>query len=212
MSYAENLQNEFFLELGQLTSQHTELLIPSFNNLPTNNYLDGQFRLRRYSHFLFDGATIKRLPTKSFVQTSDINNYQGDLERIYAEIEQSVVDSDAFIEMFKQFKHIGSVSDATPIEVHQMRILAKDMPADTAPEGVHQDGYDRLGLFIVKRENITGGEINVHLNKTSSAFVTHSFDHGEFLVLNDRRFFHSAAPIVPLNQTVGYMDLFVLIA
>ena len=212
MSYATSLSQDFLLELGQLSATDVAALRPSFDNLPASPYADGAFRLRRYSHFLCNGSQLTQLPTKSFMQDASINQFQGNVERVYPEIEADLVSSRAFFEMFLQFKHIASIPHNTPIEVHQMRIFAQQGATDTAPEGIHQDGFDRLAVFALHRENITGGNIRVHQGKNSDAFVNHCFDNGEFVVINDQRFFHSADPIVPINAGSGFMDVFVLTA
>ncbi len=204
---------DFLLELGQLPEDCVATLAPSFDLLPPNPYQDGGFRLRRYSHFRIDGEQPVRLPTKAFVQDGDINTFQGNVERTYPEIEDCVVDSAAFREMFRRFRDMTGLEENTPIEVHQMRILAgKDAVTEAAPEGVHQDGFRRLAVFVIERRNVTGGEIRVHTAREAQPFVSHTFDHGEFVVLNDERFWHSAGPMEASNDDDAYMDLFVLTA
>ena len=205
--------NNFYLELGQLTEQSVETLAPSFDALPPNPYMDGAFRLRRYSHFNCVGDKLERLPTKAFVQSGDINTYQGNVERVYPEIEDQIVNSEAFAEMFRNFKAMAGVNDETPIEVHQMRIIVNNNETtEAAPEGVHQDGFQRLAVFVIDRKNINGGEIRVHATKEADPFVSHAFDKGEFVVLNDQRFWHSAAAIEAANDDDAHMDVFVLTA
>lgn len=208
------MQSEnFYLELGQLSEQSVDVLAPSFDALPPNPYMDGAFRLRRYSHFNASDSTLTRLPTKAFVQSGNINTYQGDVERIYPEIEDQIIHSDAFAEMFRHFKRMGGVNDDTPIEVHQMRIIANSQATtEAAPEGVHQDGFNRLAVFVIERQNINGGEIRVHAAQDASPFVSHAFDKGEFVVLNDARFWHSANAIEAANDGDAHMDVFVLTA
>ncbi len=205
--------NDFYLELGQLTEQSVTTLATSFDALPPNPYMDGAFRLRRYSHFQFTDNQLERLPTKAFVQADNINSYQGNVERVYPEIEETIVNTAAFSEMFHNFKQMAGVDDSTPIEVHQMRIIVgQDAITETAPEGVHQDGFNRLAVFVIERKNICGGEIRVHADKESAPFVSHAFDKGEFVVLNDARFWHSANAIEAANDDNAHMDVFVLTA
>lgn len=210
---SEKSQNtSFYLELGQLTAESVNHLAPSFDHLPPNPYADGEFRLRRYSRFTVEQGSLNRLPTQTFVQDKSINHFQGDVVRSYEEIDDSIVRDDAFVELFQHFQTMANVADGTPIEVHQLRIFADHKSAEVAPEGVHQDGFDRIGIYVMQRHNIEGGSINVHLDKNSPALISHHFDKGEFVVLNDRKFFHSAQPIQPTNGDKGYMDVFVLTA
>ena len=203
----------FYLELGQLSEKSVQSLETSFDNLPKSNYLDGAYRLRRFSHFSYTQNTLKLLPTKAFSQNAEINEFQGSVAREYQDIEASVVGSSGFDEMFSSFKKMANIADETPIEVHQMRILGKkDMAVETAPEGVHQDGFNYLAVFVIDRNNIAGGEICVHPAKAQAPIFKHAFDHGEFVVINDKRFWHSAAALQAVNDDAAYMDVFVLTA
>jgi hypothetical protein len=204
---------DFLLQLGQLTNNSVTSLTTSFANLPKSDYLDGAFRLRRFSHFTYASGQLLELPTKAFSQTGDINTFQGNVAREYPSIEAEVVSSDAFSEMFKNFKKMTELTDDKPIEVHQMRILgAKGSLTEAAPEGVHQDGFDYLGVFVIERKNIQGGEICVHPEKEQAPIFKHAFDSGEFVILNDKRFWHSAQNLEAVNDDLAYMDVFVLTA
>lgn len=208
-----NAANDFLLQLGQLSNESVNGLTSSFTNLPKSNYLDGAFRLRRFSHFTYVRDKVCELPQKAFSQGSDINTFQGDVAREYPAIEADVVSSEAFSEMFKNFKDMTEIDDDTTIEVHQMRILGnKNSATEAAPEGVHQDGFDYLGVFVIERHNIQGGEICVHPNKEQQPIFKHAFDKGEFVVLNDKRFWHSAQSLAAVNDELAYMDVFVLTA
>lgn len=204
---------EFLLELGQLTEQSVMCLAPSFKALPPSDYLDGAYRLRRFSHFRIQQGVLTRLPTKAFVQSGDINTFQGSVERIYPEIEDDVTETAAFQSMLMGFKAKAGVSDDQSIEVHQMRIIANnDALTEAAPEGVHQDGFKSLAVVVIERSNIRGGEIQVHTAKDSAPFISHTFDNGEFVVLNDQRFWHSATGLEATQDEDAYMDAFVLTA
>lgn len=204
---------DFLLQLGQLTDNSVNSLTSSFANLPKSNYLDGAFRLRRFSHFTYSAAQLSELPSKAFSQTGDVNSYQGDVAREYPAIESTVVQSAAFCEMFENFKKMTELKDDKPIEVHQMRILgSKGSVTEAAPEGVHQDGFDYLGVFVIERKNIQGGEICVHPEKEQAPIFKHAFDKGEFVILNDKRFWHSAQQLEAVNDDLAYMDVFVLTA
>lgn len=208
-----NATSDFLLQLGQLPQKSAQNLALSFANLPKSDYLDGAFRLRRFSHFTFSGNCLKMLPAKSFSQSDDVNAFQGNVAREYQDIEEQVVDSEAFTQMFASFKEMTQMQDSKPIEVHQMRILGKkDDLTEAAPEGIHQDGFDYLGVFVIDRKNIEGGEICVHQTKDQAPIFKHAFDKGEFVVLNDKRFWHSAASLKAVNDDLAYMDVFVLTA
>ncbi|MEH6444892.1 MAG: 2OG-Fe dioxygenase family protein [Oceanospirillaceae bacterium] len=208
-----NAKTDFLLELGQLTDKTVNSLTHSFSNLPKSEYLDGAFRLRRFSHFIYTEQQLTELPIKAFSQNPEINSFQGNVARKYPTIESAVVESNAFAEMFTKFKQMTDIKDEMPIEVHQMRILgSKNTITEAAPEGVHQDGFDYLAVFVIDRKNIAGGEICVHPTKEQAPIFKHAFDNGEFVVLNDKRFWHSAASLQAVNDNLAYMDVFVLTA
>ncbi|SJM67087.1 2OG-Fe dioxygenase family protein [Psychrobacter piechaudii] len=200
----------FYLKLGKLSETNVQQLAPSFLNIPENEYKDGDYRLRRYSAFTFSGNKVNKLPYRSFKQSSELNKFQGDIAREYPDIEASCYESDAFQEMFAQFYTNAELPVDTEVEVHQLRMRAKpNQTIAIAPEGVHQDGFNRIGMFFVNYENLTGGELYVHETQDSKPMLDHLFKEGEFLVLNDALFWHSANE-VQANQETGYFDMFVI--
>lgn len=204
---------DFLLELGRLKLDHVAQLSVSFGNLPKSDYLDGDYRLRRYSRFNFSENVLKKMPAKAFEQSTDFNDFQGNVERKYEEIEQNIIASEAFVEMFSRFKDITNLDDGANIEVHQIRIIAKgEKSSQVTPEGVHQDGYQRIGIFVIDGNNIIGGELNIHTQKHAAPFIKHKFDQGEFVVLNDEHFWHSAEDIRSAGPGGANMDVFVLTA
>lgn len=204
---------DFLLELGQLKEDHVTQLSASFNNLPKSNYLDGDYRLRRYSHFNFSANVLKKMPAKAFEQSAEFNDFQGNVARQYEDIEQGLIDSEAFVEIFSRFKDITNLDDEANIEVHQIRIIAVgEQGSQVTPEGVHQDGYQRIGIFVINGNNIIGGELNIHTQKHAEPFIKHKFDQGEFVVLNDKHFWHSAEDIRSAGPGSANMDVFVLTA
>ena len=211
------LSNEntgFYFEMGKLQKQHTQFLSDYFDNIPTNPYKDGESRLIRFSHFSFIDNVLVRLSGKSFLQSSKFNSFQGDIERRYEEIEDDVVESAAFLEMFQQFKDKANVPDDADIDVHQFRVIAPpNGRSSLAPEGVHQDGFEHIAMCVIQRKNIkVGGEICVHSSKDSSPLIKYPFDNGEIIVLNDQCFWHSATDFVAESDDHGMIDLFVLTA
>ncbi|AWB68753.1 hypothetical protein C2869_21170 [Saccharobesus litoralis] len=214
MSAVHHFNDEnFFLELGQLDPENVAFLADSFQRLPSNPYKDGSFRVRRFSHFKCVNDDLTHLPHKKFTQSAVYNRFQGDVVRDYEEIEDEVVESEAFVEMFHYFKTMAHVKDHADIDVHQIRVLASaNHNTPVAPEGVHQDGFDKIGIFVIRREHITGGEINVHLSRDTKPIMSYAFDHGEFIILNDKRFWHGAATISATDEQNAYMDVFVLTA
>ena len=106
------------------------------------------------------------------------------------------------------------LSNNANIDVHQIRIFAKPTKQrPITPEGVHQDGYKHIAICTVQRKNIKeGGDLCIHSSKDSKPFIKYSFDAGEFIVMNDQRFWHSATDIIADKEDKAIMDVFVLTA
>ena len=116
--------------------------------------------------------------------------------------------------MIAHFCAQSKLADGVELEIHQLRIFAQpNGMAEVAPEGVHQDGYNRIGMFMINYENLNGGEIRVHQTKDSPAFVERRFQVGEYIVLNDALFWHDANDIhATRSDRPGNYDLFVVTA
>ena len=208
------------LELHKLSEEAVKDLTKSFGNLPKTTHADGQYRLRRYSIIKASGqGEITRLPILKFKQSSEFNKFQGDVDRRFESIEGSVINSDGMKEMYHLFLQNCDISGDTQIDVHQMRVITLHKETQVSPEGAHQDGYDHIAMIGINRANIKGGEILVYNYKTKNKtnektpFFNRALDNGDMIILDDKKFWHNANPIIAKNpKKLGYMDLFVLTA
>lgn len=201
-------------ETGHLENVDLEHLQASFPKLPADPYADDGLRSRRYSRFkMTENGTLERRRHKDFMQTSDINDYVGDVDRQYEEVEDNVMKDEAFVEMFKQFIARTGMSQSSVIECHQIRWHCNNNIKMPAPEGNHKDGFDYIAMFLINQKNIDGGEIMVFPEKVSPPVFKKRLDAGEFVVLDDKAMYHNASPLVPtVNSDGGYWDLIVLTA
>ena len=201
------------MQLNQLDDNHIKQLQPSFNRLPGTSHADGGFRLRRYSIVHVFDSGVEKLPPRPFMQTSDINEFQGDVARMFEDIEPETVQTPGFHAMCRTFRDLYQLSDDNDIEIHQIRIQADDQSVQVAPEGVHQDGFDYIAIVSVGRDNIEGGDFKVFRHKTSAPLFSLPLMPGEMAALDDRALWHYAEPIIPVNHAQsGTMDVFVLTA
>lgn len=208
------IKSDQMYELGAIPAQGLSELQATFDNLPEDTYAEKRLRSRRYSCFRMDAqGNISRTTHKEFMQTSEINDYLGDVHRKYEEIEDHVIANPAFVNMFKEFRDRTGLSPDSMIEVHQLRWHCMNNVKMPAPEGNHQDGFDFIGMYAVNMYNVDGGDIMIFKNKTGAPCFKKRLEPGEFVVLNDRDMFHNAAPLVPTpNDEDGYWDLMVLTA
>lgn len=205
---SQNLLQLRFIEQGFI-----EQLKPSFDNLPANPYADGAFRLRRYSVIKFIDGEIALQPTKAFVQDDSINEFQGNVERTYENLEDDLLASQAMKHLVEQFIEMSGISTDNDIEIHQFRMLAIDTDTPPAPEGVHQDGFDHVCVAGVSHSNIQGGELLVHETRDAEPCFKMEIKDGMFAMVNDRQVWHNATPMNKIDSTkVGYLDCFVLTA
>ena len=92
-----------------------------------------------------------------------------------------------------------------------MRVLAQDGKTLASPEGIHQDGFRRVAIVGINRENITGGELLVYRDKESKEIVEIALENGEIAILDDEKLWHNATPIQSIDKDKpGYMDVFIL--
>lgn len=205
--------HESTLHLTRLSQSAIDQLSPSFGRLPHTEHADGQFRLRRYSVVTLRQNQVIDLDKHEFVQTSEINRFQGDVVRQFAPIEKTTLGSEGFREMCLLFALRNQLQEGQEIEVHQIRITAIFDETQVAPEGVHQDGFDHIAIVGIARDNIEGGDIMLYSDFDSEPFFNKVLEEGEVAMLADRKLWHNAKPIRAIEQErQGHMDVFVLTA
>ena len=105
------LNNQNLLQLRFINQANIDLVKPSFDNLPANPYADGEFRKRRYSVIKFQNGELKLQAAKAFVQDDSINTFQGNVERTYENLEQSLLESDGMKSIVSEFCAITGIDE-----------------------------------------------------------------------------------------------------
>jgi hypothetical protein len=67
-----------------------------------------------------------------------------------------------------------------------------------------------VAIFCIDRENIEGGMTYLYKQKDGSPVFQKILNPGEFLVFDDRQFFHFTSPIYVTNHEQGTRDVFVM--
>ncbi|NAW87077.1 2OG-Fe dioxygenase family protein [Photobacterium halotolerans] len=208
-----NVSLDRTFQLTQLSGQAINELSPSFDHLPKTEHADGEYRLRRYSIVKATANGVQHMPPRAFVQSDDINHFQGNVSRTFEPLEDKILFSAGMREMCEVFKRANALSDDQEIEIHQIRIATLEGETQVAPEGVHQDGFNHIAVIGIGRENIEGGEFLVYKNKNELPFLSMALEQGEVAILADDQLWHNARPIKAVKKDQkGYMDLFVLTA
>lgn len=208
------INDDTLYEAGSLSGVNLDTLEASFSDLPEDTYAEKGLRSRRYSRYrLGADGKLSHLSHEDFVQSSAINKAVGDVERRFEEIEPKLESDPAFVAMFQAFRKHTNLGPDSIIGAHQIRWNCDRRVMMAAPEGTHQDGFDFIGMFMVDPKNLGGGEILVYPSLDAAPILKKSLRPGEYVVLNDKKLFHDAAPLVPEpNPEPGHWDLIVLTA
>jgi hypothetical protein len=205
-----NCKTDYALE--RLNSVSSGKLSTFFENLPVDPYLEGGYRFRRLSRFQVQNNTITRLAHGHFLQTKAYNSLLGDVVREFAEIEPATIELEDFQKICLEFFDFCRLCTSfTEIDVHQIRTVAlPHLIGHPAPEGIHQDGVDIVGIFCVNRRNIDGAVTSLFRSKTGPPIFTKILNPGELLVFNDKQFFHFTSSLTTNSIDPGIRDVFVL--
>jgi hypothetical protein len=199
--------------LEMLTAIQVSELTRSFSHLPKDPYLEGNYRFRRLSHFRVAGDRLLKLPHRRLFQSKQYNPLLGDVVREYAELADELIQSEDFQRLIWEFFQFCQLcSTSKEIAIHQIRTTASfDKLGNPAPEGIHRDGVDVVGIFSVGRSGIGGGETHLYRHKDDEqpAF-SKVLNPGEFLVFRDDQYFHYTSPVNAIAVEQGTRDVFVL--
>lgn len=211
VSSAIELEYAFLFTLRKVNSINPENLQPFFQNLPIDPYIKGEYRSRRLSRFIVAEEHLLRLPHGCLFQGKEYNPLLGNIKREFAELEDGLVELAAFQKLVLAFRDSCQLHPEAEIGVHQIRTsCSPNSLGNPAPEGIHQDGTDFIGIFAVSRDNIQGGETYLYTVKKEKPVFSKILQPGELLLVNDHDFFHFTTPIKPENSAVGVRDVFVL--
>jgi hypothetical protein len=198
--------------LEMLTAIDVNSIKPFFDDLPEDPYLEGGYRFRRLSHFRVAGDRLISLPHRRLFQSKEYNPLLGDVVREYEELDDQLIQLQDFqniIWEFFQFCQLCSTS--TEIAVHQIRTTASSQKiGNPAPEGIHRDGVDLVGIFSVQRRGVDGAETHLYKTKQDAPVISKVLNPGEFLVFRDNQYFHYTSPIHAISAEQGVRDVFVL--
>jgi hypothetical protein len=205
------LEYAFLFTLRKVNSITTEGFKPFFDNLPVDPYIKGNYRLRRLSRFIVSGDKLIKLPHGYLFQSKDYNPLVGDIKREFTELEDALIELDIFKNLVLAFSDSCKLHPEAEIGVHQIRTTCTpDNFGNPAPEGIHRDGTDFIGIFSVDRDNIQGGETHLYTAKKEKPVFNKILNPGELLLINDHKFFHYTTPIKPIGDGIGTRDVFVL--
>jgi hypothetical protein len=197
--------------LEMVTAVDTAKLTPFFNDLPVDPYLTGGYRFRRLSHFQIADDCLVKLPHRRLFQSKKYNPLLGDVVREYEELDDRLVESEDFQKIVWEFFQFCQLcTGVNEVAVHQIRTTASaQQSGNPAPEGIHRDGVDLVGIFSVNRADIEGANTHLYKEKKGEPAFSKFLNPGEFLVFRDDQYFHYTTPIHS-TAAQGVRDVFVL--
>ncbi|MEH1845425.1 MAG: 2OG-Fe dioxygenase family protein [Nostoc sp.] len=205
------LEYAFLFTLRKVNSLNLEGFKPFFSNMPIDPYIKGNYRSRRLSRFTVSGNQLIKLPHGYLFQSKEYNPLVGDIKREFAELDDALTELDIFRNLVLAFSDSCKLHPEAEIGVHQIRTICSPKNlGNPAPEGIHQDGTDFIGIFSVDRDNIEGGETHLYTIKKEKPVFSKVLNPGELLLVNDHDFFHFTTPIKPQTDAQGSRDVFVL--
>ncbi len=209
------LQNtDFDYKVQRLSSFPEAVFAPFFTRLPRDPYIQGNFRKRRFSRFRGPPENLTRLDHKFFEQSARVNKLAGGVKRDFEELEAGLIDLPEFKVLVAKFVDFSKVDPVTTeLGVHQIRVVASpDEQGEPTPEGIHQDGFDFVGIFCIKRRNLIGAETHLYSDPEKPPIFAKELQPGEFVLVNDRKLFHYTSALYPETSGEGVRDVFVMTA
>ena len=206
-----NLDYAFMFTHKKVNSISMEGFEQFFADLPVDPYIKAKYRYRRLSRFIISGEELIKQPHGYLFQSKDYNPLVGNIKREFAEIDDRLIALDNFKKMILAFCDSCKIHPEAEIGVHQIRtICSPNNSGNPAPEGIHRDGADFIGIFAVNRHNIQGGATHLYTARKEKPVFSKILNPGDLLLVNDHEFFHFTTPIKPVTEEMGYRDVFVL--
>lgn len=210
------MKESFLIEAFQTPSTCALNLGSFFDDLSADPYLKSNCRFRAFSQYQKINGQFEKLDTSTFIQSSEVNRLIGDVERQFEEIVPELdqhPDFQHLLDCFLEHTHVDTSKQ--PIGVHQIRVVCShDHAGSPAPEGIHQDGFDFVGIFCVKRDNVAGAFTQIFSSPVAQhPHLSSTLEENQFIIFNDRRYYHYVTETMPEKQDQpGLRDVFVFTA
>ena len=205
------------------TLDELNAIAQSWHGMPADPYLKdgGRYRKRRHASFTFAHDVVSPVAHRAHWQPLTYNALHGGMTRWFEPMPAEVATSAPWLRLLRAFAqtaiqlHAGNTAAHTPpvqcIEAHQFRIDTTDGIGRPTPEGAHRDGVDLVGVFMLHRQDIKGGETRVFDARGTTGERFTLQEPWSLLLLDDARVIHETTPIQP-TQAGGYRDTLVLTA
>ncbi|MBI2748890.1 MAG: 2OG-Fe dioxygenase family protein [Burkholderiales bacterium] len=189
-------------------------LVPSWNDLPPDQYLKdgGRYRRRRHASYVIRDGQLQPVPHRAHWQPLEYNALHGGMQRWFEAVLPETAAQSAWSNLLLALGGLCSqLKGQQPwfVEAHQFRIDTTDGIGRPTPEGAHRDGVDLVAVFLVGREGVKGGETRVFEAAGPNGQRFTLSEPWSLLLLDDRRVIHESTPIQPLDPD-GHRDTLVI--
>lgn len=204
MFMEDEKEKDFTLHKLELSKE----FIHKYNELTIDSNYENT-RYRRYS--LIDTTTFLVYGTK-FMQSKQYNpTKNGGIIRKYKPL--NVCDDLCFHKIVTYFvTYVKNISglECNKCMVHQIRVEVNNDSITPVPEGIHQDGYNYVGIMCVSRNNIQGG-VNKIYTLNEEEIYNKVLEEGEMIIMNDRKVKHYVSNITRKDSgKKAYRDILVI--
>lgn len=191
-----------------------DVLRPSWDDLPPDNFLKdgGRYRRRRHSCFVVEQESITQIAHRAHYQPLEYNALHGGMLRLFEPVSPSTVVQPVWSKLLTTISRTCStVKGDRPwyIEAHQFRIDTTDGIGRPTPEGAHRDGVDFVAILLAARENVSGGESRIFEAEGPHGQRFTLTEPWTLILLDDQRVIHESTPIQPTGPQ-GHRDTLVL--
>jgi len=200
--------------LARLSLTDLNALLPSWDDLPPDQYLKdgGRYRRRRHASYQVQGDTVQAVPHRAHWQPLDYNALHGGMQRWFEPVAADTASRVAWNAVLRMLGAQASQLRGPQtwfVEAHQFRIDTTDGIGRPTPEGAHRDGVDVVAVFLVGRKGVKGGETRVFEADGPNGQRFTLTEPWSLLLLDDARVIHESTPIQPLDAA-GHRDTLVI--
>lgn len=180
----------------------------------------GTYRRRRFGRFLLVPSTseLRGLPHGTVFQSRSINRFAGGVHRQFAPLREETFRNACLLAFIRydfdcfEMNKTDRLQESWEVSVHEIRIEAKgDSEFSPAPEGVHHDGHDYVGMHLVARQNVSGGGSVLYDDSNRLVHSCLLQRPGDTILADDHRVLHRVEPIRSVDPgSPAYRDMLII--
>lgn len=183
-------------------------LAPLFDAVPPDPYVAAGWRAKAIARVSLDGSVPVVGPHEPLYQSTQINPVHGGYDRHYPPLADEMV---ALLgDAVRLFVTAARLPGNTEVLVQAQRVTAgpDGAPGHPAVEGFHQDDVDWVGILLVARSGLSGGETLVSATGDEAGVVfSQTLQAGQLLVVRDRAVWHYTTPVQDTGHAPGHRDV-----